>query len=192
MFFGQQKPRGLFGGGVPGISDQLPTTPPYIPPQPAMDQPAQAAPKKGVNWLHVALDALAGAGGNEGGFTKVARENKMFERQQQLAKQNRQNDWQDFQRQYDYKAAHPAPSDDSFTRALEAAGIMPGTPEYMAMARKRADMLTNPVQLVTDAMGGYKAVRPNSLDEAPPTAPVGPLTPYNGGQTGAPSGPFPR
>jgi len=60
------------------------------------------------------------------------------------------------------------PSEDSFLRALDAAGIKEGTPEYVALARKRAEMLTNPVQLVSDGMGGQVAVRPNS-------APVGSL-----------------
>jgi hypothetical protein len=74
--------------------------------------------------------------------------------------------------------------DDSFTRAMQMAGIQPGMPEYVAMARKRAQMLTEPVQLVSDGMGGYTAVRPNAM-AAPPSGPVGKITPFQMGGGGS-------
>lgn len=81
------------------------------------------------------------------------------------------------------KAADPG--DDAFTRAMQAAGYVPGSPEYVALAKKRAESLTNPVQFMSDGMGGYIPVRPYGGDgSAPPTQPVGKITLIPGGGVG--------
>lgn len=118
---------------------------------------------------------------------------RQMEAAAQRAQAQRQAELQNQMALYDYKRANPEPANDSFTRALKAAGIQPGTPEYVALARKRAEMLTNPVQLVPDGFGGVQPVRVYGEDgeqEAPPTAPVGRLIPYNGGP-GSSGGMFP-
>ena len=166
---------------------------------PTMQQPAQPTRRgglfgSGLHWNDVAGivgDALLSANGSQ----PIYAANLMQQRQQDnLLKRmqaQRQAELQDQMALYDYKRANPEPADDSFTRALAAAGIQRGTPEYMAMARKRAEMLTNPVQLVPDGFGGVNPVRPYGEDDAPPAAPVGKLLPYNGGP-GSSGGSFPR
>lgn len=150
----------------------------------------------GIKWQQIAgalADGLFAANGNESmPYTMIQQQRRS---QENLLKRQALENQQELQRQialYDYKRQNPDPGDDSFTRALAAANIMPGTPEYMQMARKRAEMLTNPVQLVSDGMGGFAAVRPNSMggNEAPPTAPVGKLRPL-GGPAGNGGGMFP-
>lgn len=57
-------------------------------------------------------------------------------RQQSL---KRDQDWQDWVRKEQYKAANPAP--DAFERTLEMAGIDPNSPEGMTLARQRAESM---------------------------------------------------
>lgn len=82
--------------------------------------------------------------------------------------------------------------DDSFTRALAAANILPGSPEYIELARKRAEMLVNPVQLVPDGFGGMTPVRPQSMPSGPPIGSVIPDPRKAGGGVGNGVGGFPR
>lgn len=127
----------------------------------------------GVKWQQIAGalgDALLAANGNQSmPYTMMQQQQRQQDRLLQRSQQQRQAELQDQMALYDYKRANPGPQNDSFTRALAAAGIMPGTPEYMAYAKKRAEMLTNPVQLVPDGFGGVQPVRPYGDDDTPPT-----------------------
>lgn len=149
----------------------------------------------GVKWQQVmgaVGDALLAANGNSTmPYTMMQAQKQSQERTLQRADQQRQRELQDQISLYDYKRANPEPANDTFTRALAAAGIQPGTPEYMAYAKKRAGMLTNPVQLIPDGYGGVNPVRPYGEEEQPP-APVGRLTPYSGGPMQPASGGFSR
>lgn len=169
----------------------------YTPQQPAMPSmpPQQSGKFFGAGGFGpMLLGAIGDALAQQNGVQPLYAPNMMALRQQRMAadaaEAKRQADMQDWQTKYDYEANHPKQTEDVFTRALAAAGIMPGTPEYTAMAHKRAEMLTNPVQIVSDGMGGYVAARPYQQPTDIPTAPVGDLMPYNGGPTPAASGNF--
>lgn len=148
----------------------------------------------GVKWQQIAGilgDSLLAANGQGMPYTQ----NMLQQRQQEnLLKRQALEQQQELARQiqlYDYKRNNPYPGDDSFTRALAAAGIMPGTPRYQELAARRAEMLTNPVQLIQDGYGGVTPYRPyGGGNEAPPTAPVGKLRPL-GGPAGNGGGMFP-
>lgn len=164
-----------------------------------MPDPDRIPPAKPSAWgqggkawqiLGVVGDALQTADGGRPTFLP-----QMLDLQERTAAEKRQldaynrkraDDWTDFQRERDYEVAHPKPTEDAFTRAMAEAGIQPGTPEYVALAKQRAQMLTQPVQLVPDGMGGVTAVRPNAL----PTGPVGKLTPLSGGAAPTATVPF--
>jgi hypothetical protein len=126
-----------------------------------MQQPTKpkAFGKGGTGWkiLGVIGDALQAAGGGKGTYAE-----SMMDLQKRTDDERK---WQAQLAQQAEIARMKAadPGEDSFTRAMMGAGIQPGSPEYIQMARKRAEMLTNPVQLVPDGMGGQVAVRPNSM-----------------------------
>lgn len=127
-------------------------------------------------------DALLAVNGNPSmPYTMIQQQRRS---QENALKRQALESQQELQRQialYDYKRKNPDPGDDSFTRALAAAGIMPGTPRYQELAARRAEMLTNPVQLIQDGYGGVTPYRPyGGGNEAPPTAPVGKLRPLGG------------
>ncbi len=167
---------GLFGGGKGGSFNQAFA---------GMALPQQQAAQR-PSFLERLTEGLSGAGaalrddpgvyeGYQNNRTQLQalRQRALIEQQQ--ADIRRQQELQDYQTRrgdqnsdwmahQEWERKNPKPSDDAFTRALEAAGIKPGTPEYQQMARQRAQMLTQPVQLVPDGMGGMTAVRPNVMD----------------------------
>lgn len=149
--------------GVTGNGSAALTAPMQAPKKPG------AFTKDGIGWkiLGIIGDSLATAGGGQGTYMPA-----MLDLQQQTAKERQFQEqlaakqgaeWDMWQRQQQWKKDNPDPGDDAFTRAMAAAGIQMGTPEYMQMARKRADMLTNPVQLIPDGFGGATPARPNSM-----------------------------
>lgn len=149
--------------------------------QPLMQQVPQVTPPKpgafdkggsGWNILGIIGDALQGAAGLQGTYGAAVAENNKLEtegRQRlaellakaEAAKVQRSQALEDQKSLIDYRSANPGP--DTFGRALAGAGIDPNSPEARALYRKRAEMLTNPVQLVPDGMGGQIAVRPNEM-----------------------------
>ena len=180
MLFGTQKPRGLFGGpdgwrtappmtGAPihdqqmvpmGGQDMTPTTMPA--PQGMFGGQQPSAPRQGVNWGGVIADALAGAAGREPAFLNSIMAGREREQKQAEAVAQRQASMQDRMAYHDYTVANPGPQkDDNFTRTLQAAGIDPASPQGVAMYKKRAEMLTNPMQLVPDGYGGVRPVHVN-------------------------------
>jgi len=111
-------------------------------------------------------------------------------RQQSL---KRDQDWQDWIRKEQYKAANPTP--DAFERTLGMAGIDPNSPEGRALARQRAEsMARDPndefVVVPIPGRGTYAGPRsglPMAMGQAAaPTAPVGRLTPIQ--ESGASNG----
>lgn len=134
MLFGQQKPRGLFGGGFQQQMQNLPMgqqqydaqpTPMQggmqhmmgaqasMPTQPMVQDMQAGLPKQpGTNWLAVLADGLAGAAGMPATAGPMLMRQRDQQHQEQMAQQKRANDWQDFTREYDYKAAHPAPTNN--------------------------------------------------------------------------------
>lgn len=136
---------------------------PQIIQQAAQEMPDTPAPKKdgGLAWkiLGAIGDGLAVYGGAQPTYmpTMLALQDKIDEERKWQAQLQQQAELARI------KAADPG--EDSFTRAMDAAGIPRGSQEYIAMARKRAEMLTNPVQLVDDGYGGKIAVRPNAGED---------------------------
>lgn len=200
-----------YGGGTFNMDGAQVTpvdTQPFIPtgdfgPRPAGIDEAAAytGPAKkgglfgsGVKWQQIAGilgDTLMNANGGGMPYTQMQMQRSQQDNLLKRMQAQRQAELQDQMALYDYKRANPEPVEDSFTRALSAAGIQRGSKEWQDMARKRAKMLTNPVQLVPDGYGGVRPVQPYGEDDAPPTEPVGELRPYNGGP-GSSGGGFPR
>lgn len=143
-----------------------------MPPAPPEAKKPGAFGKGGDAWKIMGIigDALQTAAGGQATYApaimslqeQIAKENQFQQRLQAQAEQRRLEREQGLQDQkalIDYRNTNPTP--DSFQKALLAAGIDPNSDEARNLARKRAEMLTNPVQLVPDGMGGYQAVRPN-------------------------------
>lgn len=158
--------------GLAGILQQQ-ATQPLMQPIPQVQEPKPSAfAKGGKGWEIVGIlgDALATAGGGQATYGPMMAEQRQLEEKgrQKLAelmaqieqrKADRAAALEDRKTIIDYQRDNPAP--DSFQKALMLAGIDPDSDEARNLARKRAEMLTNPVQLVPDGMGGYAAVRPN-------------------------------
>ena len=137
--------------------------------QPAQMQPAQQPTmqphKPGINWMGVLADTLAGAAGREGPYMASMMAQQKQQEAAQAAAAQRQASMQDWQSKFQYLQDHKVQEPDNFTRTLQAAGIDPASPQGVAMFKKRAEMLTNPMQLMSDGYGGFKPVHANG--EAP-------------------------
>lgn len=139
-------------------------------------------------------DTLSQWGGGQGSFLPgLARQRQAAAEAQQYQMQ-RADKFADFQREYDYKAAHPAaPADDVFTRDLVRAGIDPNSPEGAAKYRAKVENSTDRQVIVPLPNGttyygpqsGLTAAMGGGTPSRPPQAPVGKLTPLGVG--GAPS-----
>jgi hypothetical protein len=197
MAFGIPAPQ---GGMTPFSSLTQPQVAPEVggpnfgPLAQAMNPPQlQAKPK--MNWLGILADALAGAAGRQGPYATMLMqqrqqdmENSQYEHRQQSELQ-RQKDLYLWEQQ---NKADPAPTE--YERALQAAGIKPGTPEYIKHMSNFVQMKENPTWTYTDPvtgaiMLGTKAPpqQPPILDTLPPGArPIGGQTPSASG--GFPSG----
>lgn len=162
---------GAFNPGGNGLEQVSPLQQPMPPQQPEPKKPG-AFGKGGDAWKIMGIigDALQTAGGGQATYApymqqlqeRISEEEKFRQRlqaQAQQKQQEREAALRDRKEILDYQRENPMP--DSFARALQGAGINPESPEGQALYRQRAEMLTNPVQLVPDGMGGYQAVRPN-------------------------------
>lgn len=99
-------------------------------------------------------------------------------------------------------ANRPAPqrAPNDFESALEGSGVVRGSPQWAEAMRRRAENILNPDPQVTMTLpNGQMYVGPRSglatamgggATPATPTAPVGRLTPVNGGPTQPASGNF--
>lgn len=156
-----------------GLSQMLQAEQPLQQQIPQVQPPKPSAfAKGGKGWeiLGIIGDALQATGGGQPTYGPMMAEQRQEEErgrqrlaellmQQQQRQADRDAALQDRMKIIDYQRENPAP--DAFGRALMGAGIDPSSAEAQALYRKRAEMLTNPVQLVPDGMGGYQAVRPN-------------------------------
>lgn len=134
-------------------------------------------------------DTLSTAGGGQASFLPGLAQQRQLQAQGQMEAAKRAAEYGDFTKRHDYEVAHPkAQADDVFTRTLSAAGISPTSPEALKLYRQRAETLANPTpQWVADGFGGGRFIDPRGAGSAPPQAPVGRLTPMQGGA--APGGP---
>ncbi len=161
----------------------------------AQGQPDAPPSKPGINWWGVAADALAGAAGQPGPFAARQR----YERQQadQIAAEQRRQaaQYATFVAQKEWERANPAaPQPTEFERTVQAAGIQPGTPEYLQIMRQRAENQASAPPMVVTNPDGTKTIFPTGSiprsGGSVPTAPVGKLTPIPGGPMPSASGGF--
>lgn len=172
--------------------------------QPLMQQfPPVEAPKPGAfqkggrGWEILGLigDALQTTGGGQATYAPMVAHERELETEgrqrlaeliarQQQRQQEREQALADRKALIDYGNANPAP--DSFQKAIMGAKIDPNSERYRQLYEKRAEMLTNPVQLVSDGMGGTVAVRPNEAGGLQPGHTEDGYT-FMGGDPGDPS-----
>jgi hypothetical protein len=116
-----------------------------------------------------------------------------IERKQALAQQAalaELNSQRELQRQkdlYTFELQNPKQGDSEFERAAANGGYVPGSPEWRALMKRKADAMANPMVMTPYGPMPYSAVTAPQV----PTAPVGKITPINGGPTPPASGSFP-
>jgi len=181
---GMQRKRGLFGAPMVDSGD-------------AEGIPQFAKPNTLQTIAGVIGDTLSTIGGGQASFLPGLAAQRQMQAQSMVqarqAEAKRAAEFTDFTQRHDYEVAHPkAQADDVFTRTLQAAGIDPSSPEAMRLYRQRADTLANPTpQWVPDGLGGGRFIDPRTSGGAAPQAPVGRLTPMQGGATPGGSRSFP-
>lgn len=96
----------------------------------------------------------------------------------------------DFVFEQDYRASHAQPETGEFERALMASGVQPGTPQWQQMMQRRRDNMLDPI---VNTIQGPVLRSMVTGGMAPPTQPVGALTPIpDEGGAGSPAPhPFP-
>jgi len=138
-------------------------------------------------------DTLSQIGGGRGTYLPGLQQRQAQAYETQQLQQRRADDYTDWQRKEQYKAEHAGPAqDDAFTTTLRNAGIDPQSAEGKALYRQRAQTQANPAPtFVSDGAGGGRWVQPSfGANAAPPSAPVGKLTPVGGASLGARSFPL--
>lgn len=190
MAFGVPKPQ---DGMVPFASLQAPEASQGVasnfgPLAQAMDAPTlQAKPK--VNWLGVLADALAGAAGRQGPYASMLMQQRQQDQEDQRFDRRQQSELETQKSLYLWKQLHETPAPTEYERALAAAGIMPGSPEYIQHMGKYVQMKESPIWNYTDPatgaiMLGTKSapIGPQILDTLPPGAtPIGGPSPSGSG-----------
>lgn len=190
-------PQGLMGprrrGGLFGSAVQQPA-------MTAVEQPQ----KPGFDWrklLGVVGDSLAIAGGGQAQYVPSLIEQRQRQQAQAYAEQQyqrrRQDENADWQARQEYEAANRPPPAPYRWEANDGSLMELGPDGQARVAFKDP---TPRIQWMTvDNGDGTKSVIPygpnGPLGDAPgamPQRPKGKLTPYNGGQSAAPAGNFPR
>jgi hypothetical protein len=142
--------------------------------------------------LVAALNGYLASRGNPVGMANIKMMQDAMRSKREGAEydRRRQQQLQDQISMYDYRAAHPeAPAPTEYERALSAAGIMPGTPEYAKHMNNYVQMKENPVWTYTDpatgaVMMGSKGPmqQPEIIPTLPPGAkPIGGPSPSGSG-----------
>jgi hypothetical protein len=110
----------------------------------------------------------------------------MAEQQYQRERHDKRDD---FTFEQDYRASHAQPEMGEFERALMASGVQPNTPEWQQMMQRRRDNMLDPI---VNTIQGPVLRSMVTGGMAPPTKPVGTLTPIDEGGAGSPAPrPFP-
>lgn len=155
--------------------------------------PLAPAMKPGVNWLGVLADALAGAAGKQGPYASMLAQQRQMQMEEQTYQHHKADALDMWRQQQEYGAAHPKPlAPTEYDRALDAAGIKPGTPEYVQHMTNFLKMKENPVWTYTDPatgaimMGSKGPVQPQT---APPGVTFTPID--EGGPPPGAAGGFP-
>lgn len=122
------------------------------------------------------LDSIQNQTGGQGMFVPNLLQQQAMERQNAQRQQRREEDFTDWQRQYDYQIANQKDlTPNEFDRRLAAAGILPGSPEYIRLNREKAENDANPPRWVQFPDGSMR-----QMGGAVPSSPVGKLTPIGG------------
>lgn len=103
-----------------------------------------------------------------GGAGPIYQPQVQFQQQQfaeQAEQQRRQAaEWSMWQRQQEWKRANPeAPQPTEFERAAVAGGFVPGSPEFVALMRRRAENQASAPPLVITNADGTKTVYPGGM-----------------------------
>jgi hypothetical protein len=114
---------------------------------------------------------------------------KRLQQQQQIEEQRyereRQDRRADFTFEQDYRTQHPLPPQPTeYERALAAAGIAPGSPEYTQHMKSYVDVKENPPRFME--VPGVGLIQVPTV----PSAPIGKLTPLRAGGPTSGSGSF--
>lgn len=188
--------------GAPLVADMLaPSTAPTTMPNMAAVAPSthpEMSPKPiGTGRMIAGYvgDALARWGGGQALFAPIMEQRQRAQQQAAQYQRERTDKFADFQREYDYRAAHPiAPQPTEFERVAQAAGYQPGTPEYIALMKQRAETQASAPPMVVTNPDGTRTIYPSGSiprgPMTPPAAPVGKLTPMGGAGSQGP-GSFP-
>jgi len=185
------KPKGLFGASMMG---DLRSAPAAGLVQQDATVPTYKKPSTGQMIAGVIGDTLAQWGGGQGTFLPGLQARQQQAEQAALYQRKRADDFTDWKAKQDYEAAHPkAPTDDTFTRTLVAAGIDPTSEQGKQLYRTRATTLAYPTPTFVSngpGLGGQYVTppMPNIGGGSAPQAPVGKLTPLGGNAGGAPRG----
>lgn len=164
----------------------LPGDQPSVPQMPSLPGSAPGATQPQISDMplwKVALgglfDSIQNQTGGQGTFIPSLLQQQAFARQQAQRQQQRSEDFEDWRKQYDYQISHQKElTPNEFDRRLAAAGILPGTPDYIRLNKEKAENDANPPRLVTMPDGSMRWV--GGAASTPPTAPVGKLTPIGG------------
>ena len=147
----------------------------------------------GGNWRNALLAAAAGfmarrSPGVAGNIINGLQDAQTLKEKLAIAQQERAQAVQDqiavhqAERQFDVN--NPLPTSDSeFERVAAAGGYTPGTPEYAALMKRKADAMANPIVMTAYGPMPYSSVAgaaqaPQVIQSLPPGAkPIGGSTP---------------
>lgn len=137
--------------------------------------PAQQAPHQGRNWGQTIASFLTNFSASQG--DPAALERLRMATQQQQQDRQRESLFSQFQREQEYRQAHPNPQEpDEFTRTLVAGGYDPNSPEAVAMYRTRAQNLANP-PVAVDVQNADGSTERRFITRPSPAAPPPPPQP---------------
>ena len=100
-------------------------------------------------------------------------EQRQLQLQQQQQAEQRAYEQATWQQRRDYERANPEPQQPTeMERVLQAAGFVPGSPQYIEQMRTYARNRADPMQTINNGDGTFTLVRPSQLQ--PQTAPTRP------------------
>jgi hypothetical protein len=149
------------------------------------------APQPKINWLGVLTDALAGAAGKEGPYASMLMQQRQLQQQQAMQQMQSDRELNREKALFDYESANKTPQPTEYERALQAAGIQPGTPEYAQHMKNYVQVRENPPYFYTDPTSGQTMMIPRTMAPGTPAPSGVTFTPLDdGGPTPRASGGF--